>query len=102
MHVTLVNRATGQHVNTKLGFSWTTLFFGFFPALFRGDYKWALIIVLIELALGSFTFGGGTGVALIVFGFLYNRLYINELISQGYEPAEDISRDALRANNFAV
>ncbi|WDF81740.1 DUF2628 domain-containing protein [Lacticaseibacillus pabuli] len=102
MFVTLTNRATAAVVTTKVGFSWTTLFFGFFPALFRSDYKWALIIIAIELLTGTFTFGGGTFFTCLVFSFLYNRLYINDLLAKGYEPANETARDILRANNFAV
>ena len=60
-----------------VGFSWTTLFFGFFPALIRGDMKWALVM----FAIGFFTLGFSS----FVFCFIYNRLYIQSLIENGYK-----------------
>ena len=60
-----------------VGFSWTTLFFGFFPALIRGDMKWAVII----FAATFVTFG----LAGIVFAFIYNRLYIQSLVEKGFK-----------------
>ena len=60
-----------------VGFSWATLFFGFFPALIRGDMKWAVII----FAATFVTFG----LAGIVFAFIYNRLYIQGLLKQGFK-----------------
>lgn len=60
-----------------VGFSWTTLIFGFFPALIRGDWLWAIII----LGVGVFTFGIST----IVFAFIYNRLYIQGLMKNGFK-----------------
>lgn len=40
MKVMLKNENTGQIKQAKIGFSWTVFFFGFFPAIFRGDWKW--------------------------------------------------------------
>ena len=60
-----------------VGFSWTTLFFGFFPSLIRGDGKWALIIIVCAVF--------SLGLANIVFAFIYNRLYITSLIEIGYK-----------------
>lgn len=60
-----------------VGFSWTTFFFGGFPALIRGDWLWGVII----FAALFVTFG----LAGFVFAFIYNRLYIQGLLKQGFE-----------------
>ncbi len=71
------NPFTGKIKEAPVGFSWTTLFFGFFVALFRGDFKWAVIQFL--LAILSFGFSG------LVFMFIYNQLFIKDLVGAGYK-----------------
>lgn len=93
MKVRLQNGALTKEV--KVGFSWTTFFFGFFPALFRGDLKWAAIMFIISLFLGVFTLGIGAWVSGLVFSFVYNKIYIKELIEKGYEPADEQAKNAL-------
>ncbi|MCI1284287.1 DUF2628 domain-containing protein [Lacticaseibacillus songhuajiangensis] len=102
MFVTLTNARTGQARQAKIGFSWTTFFFGFFPALFRSDWKWALIIAVLQIATGAFTFGISTGIISIIFAFIYNKLYINDLIANGYEPASSADADVMRMKGFVV
>lgn len=99
MMITLKNDA-GLSKQVKVGFSWTTFFFGFFPALFRGDLKWAAIMFVIALAVGSFTFGIGSGISGIVFSFVYNKIYIKELIEKGYKPADEEARRTLEQNQI--
>lgn len=60
-----------------VGFSWTTFFFGFFPALFRGDWKWGMIIGIAAFV----TFG----LSSFIFAFFYNRLYIQDLLNNGFK-----------------
>ena len=59
-----------------LGFSWTTFFWGGWPALFRGDWLWFLIILIP----GLFTYGFTS----IVFAFFYNKIYAKSLFNKGY------------------
>lgn len=68
----------------KVGFSWTTLFFGCLTPLFRGDIKWALIMFVVAML----TFG----ISHLVFPFIYNKIYIKDLISAGYTPASETDR----------
>jgi len=71
------NPNTGFMKTAPVGYSWTTLFFGPFPALSRGDWKWGLImLVLIPLAAIGIT---------AAFALTYNKLYIKDLISAGYK-----------------
>lgn len=68
---------TGAKKEAPVGFSWTTFFFGFFPALFRGDWKWAIIMFLLSVLT--------LGIAIIYFWFAYNKLYIKDLVGAGYK-----------------
>ena len=51
-------------------------FFGFFPPLFRGDWKWG--IVMLVAALCTF------GISTLVFMFIYNKLFVKSLLDSGY------------------
>ena len=59
-----------------VGFSWTTFFLSFWVPLTRGDWMWA-IIMFVAIFI-TFGFAG------ILFAFIYNRLYIESLLKQGY------------------
>lgn len=76
-YVSLQHSETGESLEAPLGFSWTTLLFGFWPAIFRGDWKWAGIIFVISVIT--------YGLAFIVFAFIYNRLHIKDLIRSGWK-----------------
>lgn len=71
------NPHTGHIKEAPVGFSWTVLLFNFFPPLFRGDWKWAVILFLCAI----FTWGLNA----LVFMFIYNKLYIKDLISAGFK-----------------
>ncbi len=79
------NPKTGAIKEAPVGFSWTTFFFGPFPALFRGDYKWALIILILGVI--TFSLSG------LVFMFIYNKLYIKDLILAGFQAKSIASGD---------
>ena len=66
----------GAIKEAPVGFSWTTFFVSAFVPLFRGDWTWALIMLIASFI----TFG----LAGILFAFIYNRLYIEGLLKQGY------------------
>lgn len=83
------NPNTGAMKEAPVGFSWTTFFFGFFPALFRGDLKYGLIQFVIAMIT--------MGLSNIVFAFIYNKFYIKDLIGQGYKAQSIASGDL----NFA-
>jgi hypothetical protein len=99
MHVRLQNSA-GVVKDVKVGFSWTTFFFGFFPALFRGDLKWAVIMFITAVAVGIFTFGIGAWIPGIIFSFVYNKIFIKDLLDKGYRPADEHAQSALRSRGI--
>ena len=91
MQVTLKNDK-GMTKKAKVGFSWTTLFFGFFTPLFRNDRLWTDIMFLLAM----FTFG----LSWLIFPFIYNRIYIKKLLKKGFYPADDESKDILVAKKM--
>lgn len=94
MFVTLIN-AAGVSKRVKVGFSWTTFFFGFIPALIRGDLKWAIIMFVLTIIIGTLTIGFGAWIPGIIFCFIYNKIYIKELLEKGYGPADEQSKSVL-------
>lgn len=79
----------GGSKKVKLGFSWTMFFFGFLVPLFRGDYKWFLILFILDVVFGVPSSGIGSLIINIVFSFNYNKYYIQELYNKGYFPIEE-------------
>lgn len=106
MHTFIVNKRTNSMRRVKVGYSWTVLFFGFFPTLFRSDWKWFTIILLTDLLVGSLTMGFGSIIVSIIFSFVYNKLYVNDLLNNGYEPFDQDayeklnSKEYINTNNF--
>lgn len=94
MATTVHLEKNGLVTKSFIGFSWTTLFFGFFVPLFRGDWKW----VLIMLVLGLCSFG----LANFILCFLYNSFYTKSLLEKGYIPADDFSRNLLKTKGFIL
>jgi len=78
----------------KLGFSWTMLFFGIFVPLIRGDFNWNILSLIIS--------GLTLGVGWLVLPFFYNKIYIQGLLENGYEPLNDIDRQQLIARKIII
>lgn len=91
MIVTLISPA-GLIKKAKIGFSWTTLFFGFFVPLIRGGAKWAVVMLLADCA--------SIFLANIILSFFYNGFYLRDLLEKGYTAADAASERALRLNGF--
>lgn len=78
----------------KIGFSWTTFFFGFFVPLFRGDFKYCLIMIIVAFLT--------SGLCWFVFPFFYNKWYIKDLLSKGFYPATKDDYVILVSKGFLV
>jgi len=78
---------TTEMKQAPVGFSWTTFFFGLFPALFRSDWKWAGIQFLAIMLTW--------GLSSIVFCFIYNSLHIKDLVNKGFKAV------SIQDNNLA-
>jgi hypothetical protein len=82
---------TGEEIVTYEGYSWTSLFFGAFPTLLRGDIALGLAVfaVIVVLAVGAFAVGLPTwlasGVVGGIWGLFYNGIRIDRLRRAGYE-----------------
>ena len=67
------------------GFSWTSFFFGGFPALIRGDIGYGLAILLGGCLAAAVSFGTLWFVVSVVWAAIYNKNYTHRLIQAGYQ-----------------
>jgi len=100
MFANLVNENNRGYKTVKVGFSWTEMIFGFWTPVFRGDFKWASVLVLAGIIFESFTWGGGAFLVTLVFAFFYNRLYVKDLVNQGFKSADQNSFNVLKNYNY--
>lgn len=84
-HINFKNPNYGKVVRAPVGFSWTTFLFGFWVALFRGDFKWAGLQILTIILVSLLTQGLGTIIPIVIYACLYNKFYIEDLLSAGYK-----------------
>ncbi|OOC23370.1 HrgC protein [Helicobacter pylori] len=75
-----------------VGFSWTTLFFGFLLPVIRGDLGWAVLMLIAQIF--------SLCLANIVFAFIYNKKYTTKLLEDGYEPMDEYSKGMLRTKGI--
>ncbi len=74
-----MTRPNGRSTIGYTGYSWTTLFFGMFPALYRGHISAALAMLIAAFVT--------SGMSCLVFPFFYNEWHMNWLKKRGFEPA---------------
>ena len=67
----------GVTKEAPVGFSWTTFFFGIWPSLFRGDFKF----FFIQLVAAIFTLN----LSSLVFMFMYNKWSLKNRIESGWK-----------------
>lgn len=106
-HVELKNPENGYEEEIKVGFSWTTFFFGAFVPLFRADWKWFSIMLAVAILI-SLPVEKKYETAWDIFGFFislsfafsYNRLYINDKLKKGWKPNNLESEKRLKEANY--
>jgi len=88
--ITFENKNTGAIKIAPIGFSWTSFFFSGIPALMRGHIGMGIIQIILSMITFSFSN--------IVFGFIYNKMYIKHMIAEGAKMSSaTLSDDALKA-----
>lgn len=100
--IVLQHKDTGIIKNGYYGFSWTTLLFGFFPALFRGDFLTFIGGFAITVILSLFTMGVAAPFVGLVWAFMYNKYYTRRLLERGYVLAGGPGDNALAASKLGV
>jgi len=94
--VRIVHNVSGIAKNGYIGYSWTYLLFGWFVPVVRGELGVGVLHLVITLV--SF------GLSQLIFPFLYNRQYMNRMLTSGWvldiaDPNYDLARQKLNIVN---
>ena len=100
--IALKHKESGVMKEGFYGFSWTTLFFGFFPTLFRGDFLSFIGGFVVSVIIGLFTFGIGALFIGLIWAFAYNNYYTRKLLERGYAFAGTESENSLAASALGL
>ena len=100
--IAMKHKDTGLMKDGFYGFSWTTFFFGYFPALFRGDFITFIGAFVVTVIIGLFTAGFGMFIVGVVWAFLYNKYYTGKLLERGYVLAGSPSENAEAAAAIGI
>ena len=100
MKVTLINNNNGDIKEVKLGFSWTTFFWGGLVPLIRKDWIAAIILIAVNIVISACTYGFGTIFFDIAVAAFYNKNYIQRLIKDNYHPNGETEEMKLRKYNI--
>ncbi|MDP1930029.1 MAG: hypothetical protein Q8L60_01070 [Gammaproteobacteria bacterium] len=76
--IKMINPLSGGEIAGYTGFSWTTLFFGGLPALFRGHISAFFVQWIIAFCT--------LGISWLVFPFFYNSWHQKHLVGKGFVP----------------
>ena len=83
----------------KFGFSWGAFFLGFIYPLIKGDYITAGIAFVV-IGTAGMMFFPLVFVLSMVFGFIYNKMYVRRLIKQGWHPFTEEDAQVLKKNGI--
>jgi hypothetical protein len=72
----MLHPVTGESLSAPVGWSWTSLFFGFVVPAFRQDWWMAIITMLLTVVFMA--------VVNVVMAVAYNRGYITRMLRQGF------------------
>ena len=88
MKINLKHHQTGLIKQAPVGFSWTTLFFGFLVPAFRSHWGACFLMLAVHICT--------LGLSQIYFAFTYNKKFINHLVDSGFVPNDDANKESLR------
>ena len=82
---------TGDKQVAYEGYSWTSLSFGAFPTLLRGDIDLGLAVLFATVVLGFSAFAADlptwlpTAIIGAIWGKFYNKIHYDRLLRKGYQ-----------------
>ena len=83
----------------KFGFSMAAFLLGFIYPLIKGDYITAGIAFIV-IGTAGMMFFPLVFVLSMVFGFIYNKMYVKRLIKQGWHPFTEEDAQVLKKNGI--
>ncbi|CAM2843510.1 hypothetical protein [Fructilactobacillus fructivorans] len=105
------NKETQEVKVQKVGFSFTTLVFGIWPSVFRGDFYNTLCMIGVDFILAMvLTFLTGLNIAAsayevflimpLAWSFVYNMMFFRHLQNKGFVPIDKRSAELLKRSHY--